>query len=313
MADVDRLFDEFAAAYVRGEQPDLVAFVRLAGEDGDELARLIDVFLRVAPAPEPRDDDVAVMRARLEGEPGLLALRRRRARKVDEVVADLAERLEVDDVPRLKRYYQRLEGGILDPRRVDERVWEALRELFVTNVRAIVRPLATTTGGSAMAYYRRGGEPLPDLALPSAAPRMEVHERLAAPRGTSPPERDELDRLFLGDDCDFSGHASTEDRRHTAALRRASPRQTGVTLRRATKAAPTMIRPAPASAPIAAAVPVSTDGRSNDVPESAAAGVARSRAVVASPVPKGPETFASIPRAVRPASSAPGTVWPTPR
>ena len=63
MADVDRLFDEFAAAYVRGEQPDLVAFVRLAGEDGDELARLIDVFLRVAPAPEPRDDDVAVMRA----------------------------------------------------------------------------------------------------------------------------------------------------------------------------------------------------------------------------------------------------------
>jgi hypothetical protein len=33
-----------------------------------------------------------------------------------------------------------------------------------------------------------------------------------------------------------------------------------------------MIRPAPASAPIAAAVPVSTDGSSNDVPESAAAG-----------------------------------------
>ena len=61
-------------------------------------------------------------------------------------MADLAERLEVDDVPRLKRYYQRLEGGILDPRRVDERVWEALRELFVTNVRAIVRPLTTHDG-----------------------------------------------------------------------------------------------------------------------------------------------------------------------
>ncbi|HET9287694.1 MAG TPA: hypothetical protein VFO26_09065 [Gaiella sp.] len=200
MADVDRLFDEFAAAYVRGEQPDLVAFVRLAGEDGDELARLIDVFLRVAPAPEPHDDDVAVMRARLEGEPGLIALRRRRARKVDEVVADLAERLDVDDVPRLKSYYQRLEGGILDPRRVDERVWEALRGLFLTNVRAIVRPLTTTTGGSAMAYYRRGGEPIPDLDRPSPAPQMELHERLAAPLGASPPERDELDRLFLGDD-----------------------------------------------------------------------------------------------------------------
>jgi hypothetical protein len=199
MADVDRLFDEFAAAYVRGDQPDLVAFVRRAGEDGDELARLIDVFLRVAPAPEPRDDDVAVMRARLEGEPGLLALRKRRARKVDEVVADLAERLEVDDVPRLKRYYQRLEGGILDPRRVDERVWEALRELFVTNVRAIVRPLTTTTGESAMAYYRRGGTSTPDLGPAAAGPRIELHELLATPLETSPPERDELDRLFLGD------------------------------------------------------------------------------------------------------------------
>jgi hypothetical protein len=199
MADIDRLFDDFAAAYVRGEQPDLVAFVRLAGEDGDELARLIDVFLRVAPAPEPRDDDVAVMRARLEGEPGLIALRRRRARKVDEVVADLAERLEVDDVPRLKSYYQRLEGGILDPRRVDERVWEALRGLFLTNVRAIVRPLTTMTGESAMAYYRRGGTSTPDLGPAAAAPRMELHELLATPRETSPPERDELDRLFLGD------------------------------------------------------------------------------------------------------------------
>jgi hypothetical protein len=29
---------------------------------------------------------------------------------------------------------------------------------------------------------------------------MELHERLAAPLGASSPERDELDRLFLGDD-----------------------------------------------------------------------------------------------------------------
>ena len=192
------LFDEFAAACVRGDQPDLAAYVRRAGDDGDELARLIDVFLRVAPAPEPREDDVAVMHARLQGEPGLLALRRRRARKVDDVVADLAERLRVDDVPRLKRYYQRLEGGTLDPRPVDERVWEALRELFVTNVRAIVRPLTTRTGESAMAYYRRGGKPSAEI-LASAAPSVETQELLVT-RDTSPGERDELDRLFLGDD-----------------------------------------------------------------------------------------------------------------
>jgi hypothetical protein len=196
MADVDRLFDEFAAAYVRGEQPDIGAWLTRAGDEADELARLIDAFLRVAPAPDPRDDDVAVMQARLGGEPGLLALRKRRARKVDEVVSDLAQRLDVDDLPRLKRYYQRLEGGTLDPGPVDQRVWDALRDLFVTNVRAIVRPVTTQTGDSAMAYYRRGGPArTPDAQAAMLRP-MPAAEALAH----DAPARDELDRLFLGDD-----------------------------------------------------------------------------------------------------------------
>jgi hypothetical protein len=197
MADVDRLFDEFAAAYVRGEQPDIRTSLAEAGEDAGELARLIDVFLRVAPAPEPSDDDAAVMKARLGGEPGLLALRKRRAQKVDEVVAELAERLDVEDVPRLKRYYQRLEGGTLDPRPVDQRVWDALRGLFVTNVRAIVRPVTTPTGESATAFYRRTGEPRSMRA--ASAPPPELHERPAMSADPAPPTRDELDRLFLGD------------------------------------------------------------------------------------------------------------------
>jgi hypothetical protein len=196
MADVDRLFDEFAAAYVRGEQPDIGAWLARAGDEADELARLIDAFLRVAPAPEPRDDDVAVMQARLGGEPGLLALRKRRARKVDEVVSDLAQRLDVDDLPRLKRYYQRLEGGTLDPGPVDQRVWDALRDLFVTNVRAIVRPVTTQTGDSAMAYYRRGG---PARTLDTHAAMLRPMPAAEAPARDAS-ERDELDRLFLGDD-----------------------------------------------------------------------------------------------------------------
>lgn len=197
MADVDRLFDELAAAYVRGERPDLPAYLALAGDDADELARLIDAFLRVVPAPDPSDDDVAVMRARLEGEPGLLALRNRRARRVDDVVAELAERLQVDDRARLKRYYQRLEGGLLDPHRVDQRVWDALRVLFTANVRNLVRPLVTGAGGSAMAYYR-GAAPREALpAQPMAAPAAAAE--LQASVAPAPAERDELDRLFLGD------------------------------------------------------------------------------------------------------------------
>jgi AcrR family transcriptional regulator len=195
MADIDVLFDELAAAYVRGERPDLPAYLARAGDEADELARLVDAFLRTVPPPEPSEDDVAVMRARLGGEPGLLALRKRRGRKVDDVVDELASRLDVDDRPRLRRYYQRLEGGVLDPPRIDERVWEALQTVFETSVRNLIRPLVTRQGGSAMAYYRRTVSPDGDGAgpAPAAVPSLVT-------RGDpAPAERDALDRLFLGD------------------------------------------------------------------------------------------------------------------
>jgi hypothetical protein len=196
MADVERLFDELAAAYVRGERPDLPAYLAHAGDDADELARLVDAFLRTVPPPEPSEDDVAVMRARLEGEPGLLALRKRHGRRVDEVVDDLAVRLDVDDRPRLRRYYQRLEGGVLDPHRIDERVWSALQELFGTSVRNLIRPLVTRQGGSAMAYYRRTVSHDGSAMLQAAAP---AEPAIVADADPPPAERDVLDRLFLGD------------------------------------------------------------------------------------------------------------------
>jgi hypothetical protein len=200
MAELDRLFDELAAAYVRGERPDLPAYLARAGDDADELARMIDAFLRVVPPPEPSEDDVAVMRARLEGEPGLLALRKRRSRRVDEVVEELAERLAVDDRERLKRYYQRLEGGVLDPHRVDQRVWDALRDLFATNVRNVIRPLVTRQGSSAMAYYRRTVSFDAHASQPVAAAAAAAAEPAVVADVDPPPaERDALDRLFLGD------------------------------------------------------------------------------------------------------------------
>jgi hypothetical protein len=200
MAELDSLFDELAAAYVRGERPDLPAYLARAGDDADELARMIDAFLRVVPPPEPSEDDVAVMRARLEGEPGLLALRKRRSRRVDEVVEELAERLAVDDRERLKRYYQRLEGGVLDPHRVDQRVWDALRDLFAMNVRNVIRPLVTRQGSSAMAYYRRTVSFDAHASQPVAAAAAAAAEPAVVADVDPPPaERDALDRLFLGD------------------------------------------------------------------------------------------------------------------
>ncbi len=40
----------------------------------------------------------------------------------------------------MARYYHELQAGLLEPRRVDTRAWEALRELFDTDVRALTRP-----------------------------------------------------------------------------------------------------------------------------------------------------------------------------
>jgi hypothetical protein len=194
------LFHGRAPAAGRGPRPDLASYLARAGEDADELARLFEAFLRTVPLPEPTDDDVAVLRARLEGEPGLLALRTRRGRKVDDVVDDLAGRLEVDDRTRLKRYYQRLEGGVLDPHPVDERVWSALRDVFGTSIRTMIRPLATRQGGSAMAYYRRTGSASADSASPPARAATPAEPRSAADLDPAPADRDELDRLFLGSD-----------------------------------------------------------------------------------------------------------------
>jgi hypothetical protein len=55
--------------------------------------------------------------------------------------------------------------------------------------------VTTPTGGSAMAYYRRGGPPRPLEERSSMIPSAP-----AEPRARDTPERDELDRLFLGED-----------------------------------------------------------------------------------------------------------------
>jgi len=75
-------------------------------------------------------------------------------------------------------------------------VWNALRELFATNVRAIVRPVTTVSGESAMAYHRRGAAPPHEPVLASMA---GAEERASIRADLGPDDRDELDRLFLGD------------------------------------------------------------------------------------------------------------------
>ncbi|RDI75456.1 hypothetical protein Gocc_1254 [Gaiella occulta] len=186
---VERLFDEFAAAYARGERPDVAAVLARAGEEADALASLLDAFLAAVPARETRAEDVELMQARLAGEPPLLALRLRRRLTRDAVVDALMGLLRLDPGKRTKvrAYFSDLEAGVLDPKGVAPAVWDALGKVLGAD--AVARALAGGKGVSLSvetAYYRVAGKP--ELAGADAV--------APAPPAAGPDRPDEIDRLF---------------------------------------------------------------------------------------------------------------------
>jgi hypothetical protein len=190
MPDVSLLFDEWAARFARGEEPDLREYLARAGEGADELAGLVEAFVAVAPAAEPSEERVALTRAWAAGQSPLLELRTRRGVRREAVVEAILSRfgLAAEKRQKVAGYYHELESGLLDPLRVDRRVWELLAELLRASVTDLRRPLRLTPPPTGLAVaYRR--------AAPKAA-----FEALAAPAAAAPaaePEPpDEVDRLF---------------------------------------------------------------------------------------------------------------------
>jgi hypothetical protein len=180
---VQELFDEYATAYARGERPQAGEFLARAGEQVDELASLIDTFLARAPVPAPDEHSVELFEAWQAGESPLLRLRTARGLTRDAVVAALVRTLRLDEKKEEKvgRYYHELEAGLLEPERVDRRVWEVLAETLRARVADLVswRP-------------RR-------LEFPAAAFARSSQPMTAAMRAAEPsenPEEDEIDRLF---------------------------------------------------------------------------------------------------------------------
>ena len=184
---VFELFDEFAAAWARGDHPSLDDYLGRAGPEAPTLARLVEEYVSRAPAPSPRAGAVELLDAFLEPEPGLLVLRRRRGLRVDEVVDALAKRLAIKNRAKLKTRYQELEGGLLDPRRVNAKVWDALR--------AAVGPAAA----EAAAWGRAAPEPsapafrIKQAPLFEPAPMAEARDVVESRHGEA---LDEVDRLF---------------------------------------------------------------------------------------------------------------------
>jgi hypothetical protein len=194
---VEALFDAFAQAYLRGESPDVSEYLARAGGERDDLGDLIDRFLRAVPAQPATEEEIVLMEARLEGEPTLLVLRKRRRLKRETVVSALLERLGLDPVKRDKvaRYYHELEVGTLDPKPVSSRIWDALGELLAANVRVLagLRPRSPAPEG-AVFHRLELHEEVSYLARCDTADAAEA-EPQAAPAREGP---DEIDRLFTG-------------------------------------------------------------------------------------------------------------------
>ena len=116
MPELFELFDEYAAAYARGERPRAREYLARAGPQADELAGLIDEFLQRSPAAEPDEETMTIVGALVEGHPPLLELRvqrgLRRAQVVDALVRLLG--LDVKKEAKVAGYYHQLE--VADPR-----------------------------------------------------------------------------------------------------------------------------------------------------------------------------------------------------
>jgi hypothetical protein len=192
---LDDLLGELADRYARGDELDLAGLIEQAGDDADRFAELADRFLEAAPRREPTDAARAYVRAL--DEPPLLRLRVRRRLKVAAVVTALAKALQVADVTRLQGYYQRLEGGLLDPGRVDGRVWNALETILDAPASVLAQPRGPAAVADG-AFLRRAES----KASASLAPTDEsaFPGGLGVTADPAPAERDELDRLFLGAD-----------------------------------------------------------------------------------------------------------------
>jgi hypothetical protein len=179
---VEELFGEYAAAYSRGERPQAREFLARAGGGVDELASLIDAFLASAPAPAPDEQAVELFEAWQAGESPLLRLRTARAVTRDAVVAALVRTLGLDEKKKekVRRYYGELEAGLLEPERVDRRVWDALAETLGARISDLIP------------RRRRQLVAPPRTVAPAAQPMMAA---VRAPEPHEEPE-DDVDRLF---------------------------------------------------------------------------------------------------------------------
>jgi hypothetical protein len=184
-ADVllSQLFDEWAASWARGERPEPRTYLQRAGHHSDELGRMMDAYMQLAPRPEPDPDRVELVEAWLRGESPLVDLRARRGLKRDDVIDSLLQTLGLPagKRPFLSNRYHELEAGLLEPRGLSERLVVSLAGVLRTS-EDVIRTWRPRKLQFSPAYRTASAAP-----APAAPARVE--------------ERDsEVDALFLSAD-----------------------------------------------------------------------------------------------------------------
>lgn len=181
-AEIETLLDELVRRHARGEPLDVEGTLRRAGDRADELAPLIEAFLARAPRRGPTDASLAFVRSL--DDPPLVRARVAKAVKVDDVVDAIVAGCGIrpDARPKVRRYYQQLESGILDPSRVAASVWDAITALLGRSRAVLSAPPGPAPAAAPM--YRAG-------AL------VQTQMAVAVPVG-EPDAPDEVDALFLG-------------------------------------------------------------------------------------------------------------------
>ena len=91
-----------------------------------------------------------------------------------------------DARPKVRRYYQQLEGGVLDPSRVAASVWDAITEVLGRSRASLTAPILDAAPAAAPMYR---ADRLFELGeMPTLSSSM-----------TEPEPPDDVDTLFLGD------------------------------------------------------------------------------------------------------------------
>lgn len=185
--ELETLLDELARRYARGEPLDVEGMLRQAGDRADELAPLIEAFLARAPRRAPSAQALSYVRSL--DEPPMVRARVAKALRVDDVVDAIVTAcgIRADARQKVRRYYQQLEGGVLDPSRVAASVWEAITSVLGRSRESLTLPYAGVAPSAAPMY--RADQLFEPDALASLSERLKLE----------PDAPDEVDALFLGE------------------------------------------------------------------------------------------------------------------